>query len=91
MTYCREFLADGQQEALASATENVGPDPREEHLCMFILEDLSTAVQATRTCCLSLHTAARCVPALVAAVGHNLDFSSYHLHDQLTTVSGSAP
>lgn len=63
MTYYREFLVDGQQEALASATENVGPDPPEEHLCMFILEDLSTAVQATRTCCLSLHTAARCVLA----------------------------
>lgn len=28
---------------------------------------------------------------LVAAVGHNLDFGSHHLHDQLTTVSGSAP
>lgn len=28
---------------------------------------------------------------LVAAVGHNLDFSSHHLHDQLTTVSGKHP
>lgn len=39
-----EFVVDGQQEALASATENVGPDPPKEHLYMFILEGLSAAV-----------------------------------------------
>jgi hypothetical protein len=47
--------------SLASATENAGPDPPEEHLFMFIFEDLSIAVQATST--LSLHSAALCVPA----------------------------
>lgn len=85
MTCCLEFVVDGQQEALASATENVGPDSPEEPLSMLILEDLSTAVHTTST--LSLHTAALCIPTPCRRGRTQVDFSSHH-HDQLAHQCG---